>query len=206
MRHHPFNVRRRSARCAAAACAVILAWQVEPLFAHAPAVGVAGLASGALHPLTGVDHLLAMVAVGIWGTQLGAPLNWALPVTFPIVMAVGAVAGIAGWTVPGIEPAVAGSALFLGSAIALAWKAPRALAVGVVAVFALCHGYAHGAEIPSAAEPLAYGLGFVVMTGLLHLCGIALGLTARWPIGRSLLRVAGAGIAATGAVLLVRVL
>jgi urease accessory protein len=162
-------------------------------------VGVAGgLTSGFLHPLTGLDHLVAMVAVGIWGAQLGAPAIWVLPITFPLVMAFGGVLGVLGIPLPMSEVVIAMSALVLGAAVAARVRLPFAAAAVVVAVFAIFHGHAHGAELPSAANPLAYGVGFVVATGLLHLCGIAIGTLTRSPIGGRLIQGVGVAIAGLG--------
>lgn len=176
----------------------------QPALAHEQAGITGGFASGLLHPLTGLDHMIAMVAVGIWGAQLGAPAIWVLPVTFPIVMAIGGVMGILKLPLPFQEPAIALSALVLGAAVAIRLKTPFAVAAAIVAVFAIFHGYAHGAELPHAANPLAYGIGFVVATGLLHLCGISIGLLLRWPIGERLIRGMGAAIALLGCYFLVR--
>jgi urease accessory protein len=173
------------------------------VLAHNP-VGVAGgFASGFLHPLSGVDHILAMVAVGIWGTQLGAPAIWALPVAFPLVMAVGGALGVRGIFLPGVEIGIAASALLLGFVIFRETKPPLYVAALIVGFFAVFHGYAHGTELPHAANPLAYGVGFVIATGLLHMSGVALGLIHRWPRGARTLRIAGAGISLAGLFLLV---
>lgn len=161
--------------------------------------GVAGgFISGFLHPLSGIDHLLAMVAVGIWGATLGRPLVWALPVAFPMLMVVGGVLGIARVPLPYIEIGIAVSVVVLGLSIAAAWRAPVALAVGIVAVFGVFHGYAHGTELPETAAPAAYAAGFVISTGLLHLTGIAIGLVKALPHGAQALRASGGLIAATG--------
>jgi urease accessory protein len=161
--------------------------------------GVAGgLTSGFLHPLTGLDHLVAMVAVGIWGAELGAPAIWLLPITFPLVMALGGVLGVLGVALPATELVIALSALVLGAAVAARLRLPFAAAAAIVAVFAIFHGHAHGVELPRAASPLAYGVGFVVATGLLHVCGIAIGTLARWPAGLRAIRTLGVGIAALG--------
>lgn len=176
----------------------------EPAFAHDQPGVAGGLVSGLLHPLTGPDHMIAMVAVGIWGAQLGAPAIWILPITFPIVMALGGVLGILQVPLPFQEPVIALSALVLGIAVATRLKMPFAFAAVIVAVFAIFHGYAHGVELPHAASPLAYGIGFVVATGLLHLCGISIGLLLRWPIGDRLIRGMGTAIAVLGCYFLVR--
>jgi urease accessory protein len=167
-------------------------------------VGVAGgLLSGFMHPLSGLDHLLAMVAVGIWGATLGRPLVWALPVAFPMLMVVGGVLGIAGVPLPYVETGIAVSVVVLGLAIAAAWRAPVAVAIAIVAVFGVFHGFAHGTELPETAAPAAYAAGFVISTGLLHLAGIAIGLLKELPKGGQILRASGALIAATGVWILV---
>lgn len=170
----------------------------QPAFAHEQAGVGGGLVSGLLHPLTGMDHLIAMVAVGIWGAQLGAPAIWVLPITFPLVMAFGGVLGVLRIPLPMPEMVIALSALVLGAAVALRLRLPFAAAAAVVAVFAIFHGHAHGAELPGSANPLAYGVGFVVATGLLHLCGIAIGTLTRWPAGERAIQGLGAVIAVLG--------
>jgi len=170
----------------------------QPAFAHDQAGVAGGLVSGLLHPTTGIDHLIAMVAVGIWGAQLGAPAIWVLPITFPLVMAVGGVLGVLKMPLPMPEVVIAISALVLGVAVATRLRLPFAAAAIVVAVFAIFHGHAHGAELPGSANPLAYGVGFVTATGLLHLCGIAIGTLTRWPAGERVIQGLGAGIAGLG--------
>ncbi|HEX2560189.1 HupE/UreJ family protein [Phenylobacterium sp.] len=169
-----------------------------PAFAHEGAGLAGGLAAGLAHPLHGLDHLLAMVAVGLWGAFLGRPLVFALPVIFPLVMALGGVMGMAAVPVPPVEIGIALSVLVLGGAIAAAVRAPVWAAALLVAVFAIFHGYAHGQELPSAADPVGYSAGFVLATGLLHLAGVALGLIAARPGGVLALRGVGALIAAAG--------
>lgn len=167
-------------------------------------VGMAGgLGAGFFHPLTGLDHLLAMVAVGIWGAVLGAPLIWALPIAFPLLMVVGGAIGISGVHIPFVETGVSLSVVVLGLAILMAWRAPVAIAVAVVGVFGLLHGYAHGLELPESAHPAAYAAGFVLSTGLLHLAGIAIGMLKGVRNGLSTLRAGGGLIAAAGVWLLV---
>ena len=171
--------------------------------AHTDAGATNGFISGFMHPLSGIDHLLAMVAVGIWGATLGKPLVWALPVAFPLLMVVGGVLGIAQIPVPYIEAGIAASVVVLGLAIAAAWRAPVAVAVAIVAAFGVFHGYAHGAELPATAAPAAYTAGFVMCTGLLHLGGIALGLLRALPRSTEVLRASGGLIALTGIWILV---
>ncbi len=167
-------------------------------WAHA-AHGVAGgLASGFVHPFAGLDHMVAMVAVGLWGAFLGAPALWLLPVVFPLVMAAGGALGVLGVALPMVELGIAASALVLGLAVLLAARPPLWVAAGVVGVFAIFHGHAHGTELPSAANPLAYSLGFVLATGLLHAVGMAFGLLLRWPQGKLVIRGGGGLIALAG--------
>jgi urease accessory protein len=144
--------------------------------AHVGGESLGGFGSGFTHPLFGVDHLLAMLAVGIWGAQMGGRSLWTLPVTFPLVMAFGGVVGMAGVPLPDVELGIALSMLVLGLAIAFAWRPFEPAALTIVAVFAVFHGYAHGAELPAAADPVSYSMGFVLATGAIHLLGIAVGL------------------------------
>ncbi|MFV0475296.1 MAG: HupE/UreJ family protein [Pikeienuella sp.] len=154
--------------------------------------------TGFLHPILGWDHVAAMVAVGLWGAFLGQPAIWLLPVTFPLVMALGGAMGVAGVPLPGIETGIAASALVIGLAVLTAARPPLAVAAVIVAFFAIFHGHAHGAEMPEAASPLTYAAGFVIGTGLLHLCGIAFGLLTRSGAGRLAVRAAGGLIALAG--------
>jgi len=165
----------------------------SPASAHSNPGLALGFGSGFSHPISGLDHILAMIAVGIWGTQLGDPAIWMLPVTFPLMMSVGGALGVRGVAMPGVEVGIVASALVLGSMIALEARPPLWIAAAIVAAFAVFHGHAHGRELPKAAYPLAYGVGFVVSTGLLHLSGITIGLIHRWPIGARVLR--GTGVA-----------
>lgn len=169
-----------------------------PVLAHTGAGVAGGFAAGAMHPISGLDHLLAMIAVGIWGAILRAPLIWALPVAFPLIMVVGGILGIAGIPLPGVEIGIALSVITLGVAIAAAWRAPRYVALGIISVFAIFHGHAHGTELPTAAAPAAYAAGFVISTGLLHLSGVAIGTLDRLPRGLLILRSLGGIIALLG--------
>ena len=154
--------------------------------------------SGFRHPISGLDHVVAMIAVGLWGAQLGAPAIWVLPVAFPIVMAFGGVLGLLGVPLPGTEIGIALSALALGAAVMLAWRPPLALAAVLVGFFAIFHGYAHGHELPPGENALLYSLGFVMATGCLHAVGIGIGLSNRSYWGQRGLRAGGGAIAATG--------
>ncbi|MFM9847510.1 MAG: HupE/UreJ family protein, partial [Hyphomicrobiaceae bacterium] len=146
----------------------------------------------------GLDHVVAMVAVGLWGAFLGMPAIWLLPIVFPLIMALGGALGVIGVPLPGVEFWIASSAIVLGLCVALALRPPLWVAAFIVAAFAVFHGHAHGTELPEAANPLAYALGFVIATGLLHLCGIGFGLLSRWTAGRYAVRAGGAAIAAVG--------
>ena len=157
-----------------------------------------GFASGFRHPFSGLDHLLAMVSVGLWGAALGRPLIYLLPVIFPAVMAGGAVAAMVGLRLPPVEIGIAVSVLALGGCVALAVRAPIWAASMIVATFALFHGYAHGRELPSAADPVGYSAGFVLATGLLHVLGIGIGTLNARPGGMVATRAVGGMIAATG--------
>jgi len=169
-----------------------------PAFAHSGDGFSGGFTGGFAHPIFGPDHVIAMVAVGLWGAFLGAPAIWLLPIVFPLVMAFGGVLGILGVPLPGVEIAIALSAVVLGLMVALAARPPLWIAAVLVGVFAIFHGHAHGAELPAGANAVAFSVGFVVATGLLHLAGISFGLLARWPTGRLAVRTAGGAIAVAG--------
>lgn len=166
--------------------------------AHSGEGAVNGFVSGFTHPLFGADHIVAMVAVGLWGAFLGAPAVWMLPVVFPAVMAFGGALGVMGVPVPAIETGIALSGIVLGLMVLFAARPPLPVAAVLVAVFAIFHGHAHGTELPSAASPLTYSIGFVLCTGLLHLGGIAIGQLTRWPWGHLVIRTGGAVIACVG--------
>ncbi|ACI59419.1 HupE/UreJ protein (plasmid) [Rhizobium leguminosarum bv. trifolii WSM2304] len=144
-------------------------------YAH-PAIGeAAGFSHGFAHPMSGLDHILAMVMVGIFAFQLGGRATWLAPATFVLVMALGGALGVAGINLPFVETGIALSVVVLGAVIALNVKAPLAAALGVIGLFAVFHGHAHGAEMPEDASGAAYAAGFMVATALLHAAGLALG-------------------------------
>ena len=182
--------------------ALLLAAQTA--YAHEASGVAGGFASGFMHPILGWDHVAAMVAVGLWGAVLGPPAIWILPVVFPLVMAFGGALGVAGIPLPGVEIGIAISALVLGSMVLFAARPPLWLAAMVVGAFAIFHGHAHGTELPHAVSPLAYSLGFVLSTGMLHMCGIAFGLLARWKAGVLIVRAGGGVIALAGVLFLAR--
>jgi urease accessory protein len=174
-----------------------------PALAHIIQGEAGGFGQGFEHPLTGPDHFLAMFAVGIWGAQMVGRAVWALPVTFPLIMTAGGVAGMLGLPLSHVELGIALSILALGSAIAFGWRPIEAVALILIAVFAICHGYAHGVELPNAADPADYAVGFVVATGLIHLLGVGVGLALNRPMEGRLSRALGAVIAAGGIYFLV---
>jgi urease accessory protein len=165
--------------------------------AHTGAHTATGFAGGLAHPLLGLDHLLAMIAVGLWAAQQGGRARWAVPAAFVGAMALGGVLAWSGVTLPQVETAIAFSALVLGLLVATQQRWAVAPGMAIAAVFALFHGYAHGLEMPQGASPVPYGLGFMLATVFLHGAGIVGSLA-----GRHAMRLAGFGIAASGAALL----
>ena len=190
-------MRRGSAGAWALALLAVLVW-APPVRAHVQQGQAAGFFTGLGHPVSGLDHVLAMIAVGLWGAQLGAPAIWLLPVTFPMVMALGGMVGLLGVPLPGVEVGIAASAILLGLAVMSALRPPLAAAVAVVGLFGIFHGHAHGTELPAGQSALLYSMGFVMATGCLHAVGIGVGLIHRWPWGQALLRAAGALVALAG--------
>lgn len=179
-------------RLAAPAAAALLI--PTAALAH-PGLHLDGLGDGALHPLTGADHLLAMVGVGVWAASLGGQARLILPVVFVSLMAVGAALGLAGVAMPGVEHWIAASVVALGMAVALQLRVPTTAAAVLVAVFALAHGQAHAAGMPEMASPVAYALGFGLVTAALHVAGLGLGSALA---GTRLPRLAGALAALAG--------
>ena len=198
----------KSARYFAVPLLVALALAAMPhaAFAHVEQGQAAGFLTGLRHPWSGLDHVLAMIAVGLWGAQLGNPAMWLLPVTFPMMMSLGAVMGLIGMGLPGVEVGIALSALLLGGMVMGEVRPKLAVAVLLVGFFAVFHGHAHGTELPPGQSGLLYSMGFVIATGCLHGMGIGIGLVHRWPAGRLALRGAGAFIAGMGLFFLARAL
>jgi urease accessory protein len=176
---------------------LLLLWPVAA-WAHIQSGEAGGFVSGLSHPVSGLDHVLAMVAVGLWGAQLGLPAIWMLPVAFPMMMAFGGMLGLIGLPLPGVEAGIAISAIVLGIMVMRETRPALPVAVLIVAFFAVFHGHAHGTELQPGQNAMLYSLGFVIATGLLHAAGIAIGLIHRWDAGRKLLRVAGALIMVSG--------
>jgi urease accessory protein len=179
-----------------AICMVVL--YPSSAFAHIERGQATGFITGLQHPWSGLDHVLAMIAVGLWGAQLGNPAMWFLPVAFPMVMSMGAMLGLLGMPLPGIEIGIALSAILLGVMVLGEIRSHLIIAAALVGFFAIFHGHAHGTEL--------YSMGFVIATGCLHGMGIVLGLIHRWPAGRLVLRGAGAFIAIMGVTFLWRAL
>lgn len=176
---------------------------IIPQGAHAHLIGGIGLASGVTHPLFGLDHLLAMVAVGIVSTQIGDKAIWKVPATFVSFMLVGGLLAIIGVGMPMVETGIALSVLLLGALIALDKRIPEGGAMLCVAVFALFHGHAHGTEMPSIVHPTLYVIGFVLSTAVLHITGVLIGHYARKKNpALSALRYAGVGMSMAGFVFL----
>ena len=167
-------------------------------FAHPQKGEAVGFLTGFRHPISGLDHVLAMIAVGLWGAQLGSPSIWLLPVAFPMVMAVGGMLGLMGVPLPGVEYGIALSAILLGAAVMFEVRPPLGIAAALVGLFAIFHGHAHGTELPAGQSALLYSMGFVIATGCLHALGIAIGTLHRWPWGQKFLRLAGALVSMGG--------
>ncbi len=172
------------------------------LLAHFTEAAGGSLREGLAHPYSGLDHVLALIAVGLWGTQMNRPARWVVPAVFLVSMAAGAGLSFAGITLPGAEDGVAISVAMLGVLLAVAARPRPAAGAAAAAVFGIAHGYAYGAAMPAAASPLLYGLGFLVATAMLQLLGIALGLAVRSPIGKRILPIGAAVIAGIGVTLM----
>ncbi len=177
---------------------ILLLITTPAVYAHTGVGSVTGFGAGFLHPLSGFDHLLAMVAVGLWAAQLGRNAVWMVPSTFVSVMILGSILGITGFHLPYIETGILVSILVLGIFIMLALKLPLVISMLVVGLFALFHGHAHGTEMPIAIGGLFYSMGFAGATALLHLSGIALGVTAQKLSMEKVTRFAGIAITVSG--------
>lgn len=185
-------------RLAALIALLAVALAASPALAHSERGEAIDFWGGFTHPLFGLDHVVAMVAVGLWGAFLGTPAIWLLPVVFPLVMALAGAAGVLGMPLPGVETGIALSAIALGAMVAFAAKPPLWVAAVLVGAFAVFHGHAHGAELPIGADAVAFSMGFVIATGMLHLAGIAFGTLSHWSAGKIAVRAAGGIIALIG--------
>ncbi|HEX5338290.1 MAG TPA: HupE/UreJ family protein [Gallionella sp.] len=177
-------------------------------YAHSGSGDAGGFMHGLAHPFSGLDHVCAMLAVGLWAAQMGGRSVWAVPLTFVGVMALGGALPMLGVSLPFVETGIVLSVLLLGVLIAASVRLPLWLSSSVVALFALWHGHAHGTEMPALSSGLLYGSGFVLATALLHIAGIGFGLGMRQPVlsrvegaRERLVPLAGAGIALCGAYL-----
>jgi urease accessory protein len=191
------STRRLDSRLVVSAFAAVLLLP-RLAMAHVQGGEAAGFLSGLSHPVSGLDHVLAMISVGLWGAQLGAPAVWVLPVTFPMVMAFGGMLGLIGVSLPGVEIGIALSAIVLGFMVFREARPPLWVAAVIVGLFAIFHGHAHGTELPAGQSGLLYSIGFVIATGLLHATGIAIGLLHRWSAGKLALRATGVLVAVAG--------
>jgi urease accessory protein len=191
------HIGQRIAAVTVALAAMVLLWPLAA-WAHVESGQAGGFVSGLSHPISGLDHVVAMIAVGLWGAQLGMPALWVLPVAFPMLMAIGGMLGLIGVPLPGVEIGIALSAVVLGALVLGRVRLPLALAVAVVAFFAVFHGHAHGTELQAGQDALLYSLGFVVATGLLHAVGIGIGSIQRWGRGRRALQGAGGLVMVAG--------
>lgn len=192
-------LRSRSTRfLAALACLV-------PSLAHAhvAAGSASGFPSGLGHPFHGLDHLLAMLAVGVWAAQLGGRATWVVPASFVSVMALGGIMALTGIAMPFVEQGILVSVLLLGLLIAVAAKTPLALSMMIVGVFALFHGHAHGTEMPATVSGFAYAIGFMASTALLHALGIGMAVGLQRSAKDSLVRVTGVAVLVAGVALCV---
>lgn len=185
--------------------AAALVAAATPALAHVGTGGASGLAAGFGHPLSGLDHMMAMVAVGLWAALKGGKALWLWPATFVGIMLAGGALGMAGLPIPLVEPAILASVVALGLLVALAVDLPVAAGALVIGLFALFHGHAHGTEVPETASGLEYLAGFAVATAMLH--GVGIGAAAA--LGRrfrGVVRAAGAASAAVGVALVTGVL
>lgn len=157
------------------ATAAILALTAAPAFAHLDPGEHGSFMAGLTHPLSGADHMLAMVAVGLWAAQIGGGARWLVPAAFVSLMALGFASALLGAPLPFVEPAILASVIGLGLLVALAARMPISACAAIVGAFALFHGHAHGGELGAAAAP-AFGLGFVAATAALHAAGVGLGM------------------------------
>jgi urease accessory protein len=191
---------------AAISAAAVFVAAASPALAHTGAGSGSGLAAGFGHPVGGLDHVLAMVAVGLLAAQLGGRSVWCVPAAFVGMMIVGGLLATGGVFVPFVELGIVGSIVVLGAVIALGRRLPLAPAMAMVGLLAVFHGHAHGAEMPADAAGLAYGAGFAVATAMLHALGIGIGLGLRRmsePLAPVAIRAGGGGLAAAGLLLFV---
>ena len=174
----------------------------QSAFAHTFGAEGASFYQGFIHPLSGLDHLLAMLAVGMWAAQAGGRARWLIPVAFITMLAVGGGLGMLGWPLPQVELGIAASVVIFGLLIVGAAKIPLVMSMGIAGLFALFHGYAHGVEIPQVAAPGLYALGFIVSSAMLHGLGGGMGMAGHYHWPSRLLRLGGMCMAVAGVWLL----
>ncbi|MGE4221145.1 MAG: HupE/UreJ family protein [Alphaproteobacteria bacterium] len=179
---------------------ILLVLLAGPAWAHPGHGEVSSFTAGLMHPWTGADHLLAMLAVGLWASLAGGTARWAVPVAFVTAMLTGFGLAVAGVHLPLVEPTILASVIALGALVALTVRLPWAAGATLVALFGLCHGHAHGAESPESGLAL-YALGFTLSTAAIHVLGLALGRILTGGTGAKLTRVIGAATAAAGVAL-----
>lgn len=187
------------------ALSALLAAATTPAMAHTGVGTVSGIGAGFAHPIGGLDHLLAMIAVGVLAAQIGGRSMWLVPATFVTAMGVGGILGMAGVALPLVEQGIVGSVIILGVVIAAGRKLPAIGVMALVGLFAVFHGHAHGTEMPENAAGLLYGVGFVAATALLHIVGIGLSLGMQKmaeTVAPAAIRASGGAIAIAGAGLL----
>lgn len=190
------NIRQQLGTVAALVAALASPWAI----AHGVHESTGGFGAGLAHPFLGLDHVLAMLTVGLWAAQTGGRALWAVPATFMATMAAGSALALSGFALPEVEIVVALSVLTLGLLVAFAVRMPLPIGVALTGAFALFHGYAHGSELPALASPVTYAVGFLLATALLHVSGVASGLALdRVHVRR--LRLAGACVSAAGVML-----
>lgn len=177
--------------------AILLLAAAMPAYAHVGIGTTSSLTAGFMHPLSGLDHMTVMIAVGLWAALKGGKAIWAWPAAFAGVMLVGGALGMLHMPLPFVEPGILASVVALGLLVALATDLPVSTGAAIIALFALFHGHAHGTEVPENAGGLEYMAGFAVATVLLHAAGIAAGLSLGQRL-RGLARIAGAACAAIG--------
>lgn len=186
----------------AAGAALALLGPAAPALAHGGHGGAHGFVAGFMHPVGGLDHVLAMVAVGLFAAHLGGRDLWAVPAAFVALMAAGGALGMNGVSVPFVETGIALSVVTFGLALAFDLALPVGLAAGLVGFFAVFHGHAHGAEMPADASGASYAAGFMIATALLHAAGVAIGVGAGRLASQRAIRIGGAAMAAAGVGLL----
>jgi urease accessory protein len=188
------------------ALVTLLASGASPAFAHVDAGSTSSFVAGVAHPLSGLDHIAVMIAVGLWAALKGGRALWVWPAAFVGVMLIGGTLGVAHVAIPFVEPGILASVVVLGLMVALAVDLPVRLGAAVVAVFALLHGHAHGTEVAENLGGIEYMAGFALATAALHALGIGFALSMGRFAMLAAVRVAGAACALIGAGLFAGVL